>query len=79
MHMSVQIQERVAAGEPIPESIDAIKVQLGLPDDDMLDRWGRSLTIEKQVYNGTLHVFLVSAGSDGRVGTDDDIRSSLDQ
>ncbi len=51
---------------------------LGLSDDDLLDGWGRPFAVVEQRDYDEHQRGLASAGTDGRVGTRDDLAYFFD-
>jgi hypothetical protein len=71
--LSQRIAEHHAAGQPVPGDTQALRDQLRLGQGALTDAWGRPIVLRKDYPDWHDGDSLVSAGTDGRLETADDV------
>ena len=71
--LSAMIHQRLEAGEEVPADVESIRAQWGLDDEAVRDAWNRPIAYRESHPYWHEGDSLVSAGTDGRFDTADDV------
>lgn len=77
-NISDKIESAINKGWSIPLELDSLKARLELSSADFEDGWRRQMQVRGETQYGKTEYKVVSAGPDGKFGTDDDLIYSCD-